>query len=67
MSIKSSGKNATAMQNKYIAEKYDRINLTIQKGEKEVIKAHADSMGESVNAFITRAISNQMEADREQN
>ncbi len=42
--------------NKYIAKSYDRINLTLPKGEKEIIKAHADENGESVNAFIQRAI-----------
>jgi uncharacterized protein (DUF1778 family) len=49
--------------NKYMAENYDRINLTIPKGQKEVIKAHADGMGESVNAFIGRAINTQMDLD----
>lgn len=42
--------------NRYIAKSYDRINVTIPKGEKETIKAHADANGESVNAFIVRAI-----------
>lgn len=42
--------------NKYISKAYDRINLTVPKGRKDVIKAHADDMGESVNGFIQRAI-----------
>lgn len=42
--------------NKYITEHYDRINLTVEKGKKERIKAKADETGESVNAFINRAI-----------
>lgn len=51
-------------QNDYIAKTYDRINLTVPKGQKEVIKAHADSHdGGSVNAFINRAISETMERD----
>ena len=50
--------------NKYMAENYDRINLTVPKGQKEVIKAHADGMGESVNAFIGRAINTQIEMDK---
>lgn len=52
-------------QNDYIARTYDRINLTVPKGEKETIKAHADSMGESVNAFIGRAISETMTRDKQ--
>ena len=51
-------------QNNYIAKTYDRINLTVPKGEKEMIKNHADKHdGGSVNAFINRAITNQMERD----
>ena len=49
--------------NKYMAAKYDRINLTIPKGQRDIIKAHADSQGESVNAFISRAIVETMERD----
>jgi hypothetical protein len=52
-------------QNDYIAKTYDRINLTVPKGEKDKIKAHADLMdGGSVNAFIQRAIRETMERDK---
>ena len=51
-------------QNDYIARTYDRINLTVPKGDKDKIKAHAESKGESVNAFINRAIAAQMERDQ---
>ena len=50
-------------QNDYIAKTYDRINLTVPKGQKDIIKLHADATGESVNAFIARAIKTQMEID----
>lgn len=50
-------------QNDYILRTYDRINLTVPKGDKDKIKAHAETQGESVNSFINRAISNQMEQD----
>ena len=49
--------------NKYMAANYDRINLTVQKGKKETIKAHAEAQGESLNAFINRAITETMERD----
>lgn len=49
--------------NKYMKENYDRINLTVDKGMKDTIKAHAESMGESVNGFINRAISEAMERE----
>lgn len=51
-------------QNDYIARTYDRVNLTIPKGQKETIKAHAEAQGESLNAFINRAIAETMERDR---
>lgn len=50
--------------NKYVREKYDRILVTFnQKGKKDIIKAHAESKGESVNKFINRAIDETMERD----
>ena len=48
-------------RNAWIAEKLDRVNLTMPKGKKEEIKARADSMGLSVNAFINLAIDTMME------
>ena len=51
-------------QNKWIEKTYDRINLTVPKGQKEVIKAHAEACGESVNGFIGRAIDETMERDK---
>lgn len=50
--------------NKYMATNYDRINLTVPKGQKEAIKAHAESNGESVNGFINRAINQTIEKDK---
>ena len=51
--------------NKYMAANYDRINLTVDKGRKDIIKAHAESKGESVNGFINRAINEVMEREKE--
>ncbi len=51
-------------QNKWIAKAYDRINLTVPKGKKDTIQAHAEAQGESVNGFINRAIDNQISQDR---
>lgn len=49
---------------KYVKANYDRLELTVPRGRKAEIKAHADSCGESVNAFINRAINNQIERDQ---
>lgn len=50
----------SAYRNKFISENYDRINLTVPKGKKDEIKAHAESRGESVNAYIWRLIQEDM-------
>lgn len=52
-------------QNDYIARTYDRVNLTVEKGKKDLIKAHAESHGESLNGFINRAIDEAIERDNE--
>ena len=57
------GKATTKAQNKYIAKTYDRINLTMPKGKKEDVQAHAAQFGESVNAFINRAIDETINRD----
>ncbi len=49
-------KKQQASVNRYIAKSYDRINLTVPKGKKERIQNYAQSVGESVNGFINRAI-----------
>ncbi|MCI8594097.1 MAG: hypothetical protein HFF09_02435 [Oscillospiraceae bacterium] len=49
--------------NKWIAKSYDRVNLTVPKGRKDEIKAHAERRGESVNAFINRAIDEAIERE----
>ncbi len=60
------GKASTKAQNKYISKTYDRVNLTMPKGNKEIVQAHAEARGESVNAFINRAIENQIQRDKDE-
>lgn len=48
-------------QNDYIDKTYDRINLTVPKGNKEVIKEAAAYCGESVNGFLNRLIEVELE------
>ena len=52
-----------AANNKYVAKAYDEIKVRVPKGDKDRIKAHADSRNESVNGFIKRAIDETMERD----
>lgn len=46
--------------NKYIKEKYDRINLTMKVGKKEKIKSAASKRGMSVNEYINCLIDNDL-------
>ena len=48
---------------KYQKNHYDRTNLLIPKGQRDVFRAHAESQGESLNAFVCRAIRETMERD----
>lgn len=52
---------------KWDAANLDRLSVAVPKGKKDLIKAHAEAQGESVNAFINRAIDETMEREgREQ-
>ncbi len=48
---------------KYTKENYDEFKIRMPKGRKDVIKAHAESRGESLNGFINRAIQEAMIRD----
>ena len=48
--------NQIAYQNDYNREKYDRVNLTMKKGKKALVKEAAAAAGQSVNEFINYAI-----------
>jgi len=60
LAISESQRKAVA---KYNAANYERIELRVEKGQKETIKAHAEAQGESLNGFINRAISTVIEQD----
>lgn len=54
---------ATQYKREFNAKNYDRIELTVKKGEKALIKEHAEQQGETLNGFINRAIENQIKED----
>ena len=41
---------------KYEQEKVDRVVFRVPKGMKEQIQAHAEKQGESLSAFLNRAV-----------
>ena len=58
MKYSNAQKEATARYNK---KTYDRINVIVKKGQRDVIKAFAASQGKSLNRFICDAIAYQMD------
>ena len=48
--------DAVKYTNEFNKQAYDRISLMLKKGKKEIIQQKAKENGESVNAFINRAI-----------
>lgn len=57
-----SQKEATARYNK---KAYDRINVIVKKGQREIIKTFAASQGKSLNRFICDAIDFQMKLEKQ--
>ena len=60
MAISKAQQRATA---NYVKKAYDRIEVKVPKGKKELIQGHAEAQGESLNAFINRAITETMFRD----
>lgn len=55
------GKTSAASKNKWSAKAYDRVNLTLPKGKKDILQAYAAEHGESVNGLINKLL--RMELD----
>ena len=58
------GKTSAKSKNEWIAKAYDRINLTVPKGQKNAIQAAAQAKGESVNEYIKKAVEARMEREK---
>ncbi len=62
MKYSDAQKEATARYNK---KAYDRIDVVVKKGQRQVIKDFAASQGKSLNRFICDAIEEQMKKAKE--
>ena len=62
MPVSDSQRRATEKWNK---DKVDSLHLRVKKGLREILQAHAEAQGESVNGFINRAIAETMERDKQ--
>ena len=61
MKYSDAQKEATARYNK---KAYDRIDVVVKKGQRQIIKDFAASQGKSLNRFICDAIEYQMNKDK---
>lgn len=57
MKYSDAQKEATARYNK---KAYDRINIIVKKGQRQIIKDFAASQGKSLNRFVLDSIEYQM-------
>lgn len=60
MKYSDAQKEATARYNK---KAYDRINIIVKKGQRQIIKDFAASQGKSLNRFVLDSIEYQMNKD----
>ena len=48
---------------KWLKERVEEVKFRVPKGKKEIIQQHVAQTGESVNAFLNRAVDEAMERD----
>ena len=51
---------------KWQKDKVDDLRIRVEKGQREIIRNHAKTQGESLNAFVNRAIMETMERDKQE-
>ena len=56
-------RTSSVVKDRYNKKAYDRLTVRTPKGRKEEIQAHAEAHGESLNAFVARAIAEAMVRD----
>lgn len=55
------GRNArTVANNKYNVKAYDRIAVNVKKGQRDIIKEYAESLGETTNTLINRLLADEI-------
>ena len=58
-------KTSSAVKQRYNEKAYDRIAVVVPKGRRTELKTYAERKGESLNGFITKAIDERMEREKE--
>lgn len=63
MTIRKNSEAKIRANNRYNAKTYDRINIAVHKGKKDIIQAHAKALGKSINGYVVEAIEEKMSRD----
>ena len=50
------GKTSSAVKQRYNEKAYDRLAITIPKGQKATVQAAAEREGESINGYTNKAL-----------
>lgn len=58
------GKTSNTVKDRWNRQNYDSLLIRLPKGKKEIIQNFAQSIGESVNSFINRAIDEAMKEEK---
>jgi len=54
-------------RDKWLKERVEEIKFRVPKGRKLIVQEHAAQRGESVNAFLNRAVEETMARDTQEN
>ena len=57
------GRTSAKVKNRWIEKSYDRVNLTLPKGELPILRERAEAAGMSVNNYIREAIARMASED----
>ena len=59
-------KTSSAVKQRYNEKAYDRLAITIPKGQKEVVEAHAQSKGLSINGLVNTLLRGELNFSEEE-
>ena len=61
--MQKEGFNQIKYQNEFKKKNYDRFELVMPKGQKEVIRQRAQASGKSISEYINTAVAEKMARD----
>ena len=56
-------KTSNTVKDRWNSKTYDDIRIRVKKGQKEVIQAHAERQGQSINSYVVQAVDDRMKQE----